>query len=186
MSAPERRRRQVHRGVAGLEVGGGGGAEQKEPREEERNRSPRRREQDDDRAGCGDEIQQRQAGPPPAPVDDGRGRDGKESSPHDCGALRQTRYADTCDVGRQQCSHRRADRHTDAADDLGNEQEAQCALLNGGYIHGTNSMKPDLERQRVKESRVASRWSLVTSRWSLVAGRWSVVARRSRETNTRD
>ena len=77
---------------------------------------------------------QRQTGPPPPPVDDGRRRDGKQSSADHRGALGQARHADARDVGRQQRAHRRADRDADAADDLGDEEQAQGPALDGGGI----------------------------------------------------
>ena len=64
-----------------------------------------------------------------AAIDDGRGGQRKQGGTDDHGALRQTRHPNARKIRRQQRSHRRADRDADAADDLGDEEEAQGPAL---------------------------------------------------------
>ena len=141
MTPSQSRRRQIHGGIAGLEVGGGGCAKQKESREQEGYRSASRGYEDDDRAGRSDQVEQREARPPPAMVDDRRRRDGKESSADHRGALRQTGHAHARNVSREQRADRRAYRHPDPADDLRDEEQPQRTALDVGDFHGTNSRR---------------------------------------------
>ncbi len=80
-------------------------------------------------------VARRKTQPPAVAMDDGRGRHREERRAHDVGTDRQAGHADARDVGRQQRTDRRADRDTDAADDLGNEEEPQSAALDLGHFH---------------------------------------------------
>ena len=143
MPAPKRRRRQVHRGIAGLQIRGGCAAEQKKAEEQERNRAPRRRGEDDDRPHRCHEIARGQARPPAVAVRTMAVAGIANSAVPTTAALCARPDRPTPAMSAASSAPTDAPTATpDAADDLGDEEQAQRTALDGGDFHGPTVARP--------------------------------------------